>query len=96
MLKIKSNCESCGRDLPPNAIDAMICSFECTFCQRCAEMLLHNTCPNCGGNFEKRPIRPEAALKDNPASTEKSEPGINQESHLKFLRMYRGLPPNRR
>lgn len=96
MLEIKPNCESCGKDLAPNSTEAMICSLECTFCTLCAETLLHNTCPNCGGGFEKRPIRPEAALEDNPASTERTEPGIAQESHLKFLRMYRGLPPERR
>lgn len=96
MLEIKPNCESCGRDLPPNSTEAMICSFECTYCSRCAETLLHNTCPNCGGGFERRPIRTEAGLKDQPASTDKTEPGIDGESHLKFLRMYRGVPPERR
>ena len=96
MLKLKPNCESCGNDLPPNSTGAMICSFECTFCNRCAETLLHNTCPNCGGGFEKRPIRPEPRLKEHPASEEPVEIGIDQEKHLNFLRQYRGVPPERR
>lgn len=96
MLKLKPQCESCGKDLPPNSTEAMICSYECTFCQRCAGTLLHNTCPNCGGGFEKRPIRPEAGLAKDPASTEPVKIGIDQERHLEFLRLHRGLPPERR
>ncbi len=96
MLEIKPNCENCGTDLPPNSTNAMICSFECTFCQRCAETILHNICPNCGGGFERRPIRPEDGLKKHPASTEATEPGIDQEQHLVFLRRFRGIAPERR
>jgi hypothetical protein len=28
-------------------------------------------CPNCGGNFASRPIRPAAMLTKNPASTKR-------------------------
>ena len=49
---------TCDKDLPPNATDARICSFECTFCAHCVETVLFNVCPNCGGGFEPRPIRP--------------------------------------
>ncbi|MDX1556915.1 MAG: DUF1272 domain-containing protein [Xanthomonadales bacterium] len=96
MLILKPNCESCGTDLPPNSTDAMICSYECTFCRRCAEVLLHNICPNCGGGFQARPIRPEDGLQEHPASTEPIEPGVDQEKHLAFLRRFRGVPPERR
>ena len=96
MLTLKPNCESCGIDLPPNSLDAMICSFECTFCRRCAENLLHNICPNCGGGFEKRPIRPEASLTAFPASEEPIKAGVDQDQHLEFLRRYRGVAPERR
>ena len=96
MLKIKPNCESCGITLPANSTEAMICSFECTFCIRCVQNLLHNTCPNCGGGFEKRPIRPEDSLEKHPASTEKPTIGIDNDKHLGFLKTYRGLPPERR
>jgi hypothetical protein len=96
MLTIKPNCESCGIELAPNSLDAMICSFECTFCKRCAETRLHNTCPNCGGGFERRPIRPAASLQAYPASEEKVSVGVDQDQHLEFLRRYRGLPPERR
>lgn len=57
-LEMRPNCEFCDRDLPPNALNARICSFECTFCAECVEIRLHNVCPNCGGAFASRPIRP--------------------------------------
>jgi hypothetical protein len=36
MLALRPNCECCDRDLPPESRDAMMCSFECTFCKDCA------------------------------------------------------------
>ncbi|WP_425408678.1 DUF1272 domain-containing protein [Hyphococcus sp.] len=65
MLKLKAECEKCGAPLPPDA-DARICTFECTFCPDCAERKLEGECPNCGGNFEKRPIRPANLLQKYP------------------------------
>ena len=66
MLELKPACERCGTKLPPAATDAMICSFECTYCYNCATAELNNICPNCGGNFEKRPVRPQNMLKKYP------------------------------
>ena len=57
-LELRPNCEFCDVDLPPNSVDAWICSYECTFCSDCVEHKLHNVCPNCGGGFAPRPIRP--------------------------------------
>jgi uncharacterized protein len=57
-LQLRPNCEYCDRDLPPSATDARICSYECTFCADCVETKLFNVCPNCGGGFVPRPIRP--------------------------------------
>ena len=61
MLQLRPNCEYCDKDLPPNAPDARICSYECTFCAHCVETVLFNVCPNCGGGFVPRPIRPKVA-----------------------------------
>ena len=69
MLELRPNCECCDRDLPPEATNAVICTFECTFCTDCATSVLGGTCPNCGGNFSTRPIRPAAMLLKYPAST---------------------------
>lgn len=69
MLKLKPNCECCDKDLPPASAEARICSFECTFCADCVTKRFDNTCPNCGGNFVHRPVRPEGKLANNPAST---------------------------
>ena len=68
-LELRPNCEFCDKDLPPASTEARICTFECTFCADCIEHELRNVCPNCGGGFEKRPIRPVAMLAKHPAST---------------------------
>ncbi|MBT7954123.1 MAG: DUF1272 domain-containing protein [Rhodospirillaceae bacterium] len=68
MLELRPNCECCDVDLPPDSPDARICTFECTFCAQCAKEILNNVCPNCGGNFVERPIRPVGVLKKFPAS----------------------------
>ena len=69
MLLLKPNCECCDTDLPADAPNARMCTFECTFCADCAEQRFGNVCPNCGGNLVARPIRPEKHLVKNPAST---------------------------
>ena len=71
MLILKPGCEHCDRDLPPDSIEARICSYECTFCAECAGTLLGGICPNCGGNLVPRPNRPEGLLGRDPASTER-------------------------
>ena len=71
MLELRPNCECCDRDLPANSREALICSFECTFCRACSEQVLHGTCPNCGGELLRRPIRPAAMLERFPATTER-------------------------
>ena len=71
MLELRPSCERCGKPLPPNASDAMICSYECTFCEACATERLGGVCPNCGGGFSARPTRAEALLVKYPASTER-------------------------
>lgn len=71
MLELRPNCECCDRDLPVHSPDARICTFECTFCVDCVEGLLNGVCPNCGGDFVPRPIRPANKLARFPASTKR-------------------------
>jgi hypothetical protein len=71
MLQLRPNCECCNKDLPPEAADARICTFECTFCAACVDIVLKGICPNCGGNFARRPIRPKDKLARYPASGER-------------------------
>ena len=71
MLELRPNCECCDRDLPPESELARICTFECTFCVDCAENAFGGRCPNCGGNFERRPIRPIGKLERFPASAKR-------------------------
>jgi hypothetical protein len=69
MLELRPSCECCDRDLPPDAVEARICSYQCTFCADCVTDRLAGCCPNCGGGFVNRPIRPPAMLLIDPAST---------------------------
>jgi len=81
-LRLRPNCEYCDKDLPPNALDARICSYECTFCADCVETKLFNVCPNCGGGFAPRPIRP--ARQWRPGICSASQPPLEKRMHLKF------------
>jgi len=71
MLELRPNCECCDGDLPPDSREARICSFECTFCARCAERVLNGVCPNCGGELVPRPVRPAGMLEKYPAARER-------------------------
>ena len=69
MLELRPNCECCDKDLFLVVFVALICTFECTFCADCVDNVLGGICPNCGGNFTPRPIRPAAKLMKYPPST---------------------------
>lgn len=68
MLEIRPNCEHCNKALPNTSTEAMICSFECTYCKECALGIFENVCPSCSGNFVARPIRPKKHIENYPAS----------------------------
>lgn len=80
-LQLRPNCEYCDKDLPPSATDARICSYECTFCADCVEIRLQNVCPNCGGGFVPRPIRP--ATEWRPGVSVVKQPPSDKRVHLK-------------
>ena len=84
MLQLRPNCEYCDKNLPPEAPDARICSYECTFCADCVGAHLHNVCPNCGGGFAPRPIRP--ATEWRPGVSRAKQPPSTQLVHLKWPR----------
>jgi hypothetical protein len=84
VLQLRPNCELCDKDLPPRAADARICSYECTFCADCVETVLFNVCPNCGGGFAPRPIRP--ATERRPGVGLAKRPASTQRVHLKWDR----------
>lgn len=85
MLEIRPTCENCNKSLPYDSDEAMICTFECTFCKDCVENVLHRICSNCGGGFEKRPIRPEGLFKEYPISTKVVHKPIDIKAHLKRI-----------
>lgn len=102
MLEIRPNCEMCDKDLPPEATDARICSYECTFCATCVETELHDVCPNCGGGFQPRPLRPKTEWRPG-VSRENQRPSAARKS-LKYSRedirehseRIRDIPPEKR
>ncbi len=71
MLEMRPGCERCDADLPADSGQALICSFECTFCRDCASGFDGGRCPNCGGQLRPRPSRAGAALARHPASTQR-------------------------
>jgi uncharacterized protein len=81
-LQLRPNCEYCDKDLPPRAAEARICSYECTFCADCVENKLHNVCPNCGGGFAPRPIRP--AKEWRPGLSVAKRPPSDKRMHLSY------------
>jgi len=60
MLELRPTCENCNKPLPPNSVDARICSYECTFCGPCTDAM-DGICPNCGGELPARPRRASKA-----------------------------------
>ncbi|MBK7869871.1 MAG: DUF1272 domain-containing protein [Saprospiraceae bacterium] len=96
MLEIRPNCENCGKPLAYNVEDAMICSFECTFCKDCVENILHNVCPNCGGGFAQRPVRPKVYLEKYPPAQEQIYKPIDLEAFQILLERFRFRKPEER
>jgi uncharacterized protein len=102
MLELRPTCEHCNKPLPPHAGDARICSFECTFCAGCVDTVLGNVCPNCGGGFERRPVRPVRAWKGGahlgncPASTQLKHRPVDAAAHAAFSAPIRGIAPEQR
>jgi len=81
-LALRPNCEYCDCDLPPDDQRARICSYECTFCADCVERHLRNVCPNCGGGFAPRPIRPRTEWR--PGLSVAKRPPTDQRVHLSY------------
>jgi hypothetical protein len=102
MLELRPNCENCNTPLPPDSIEAMICSFECTFCRHCVEKVLDNVCPNCGGAFCTRPIRPRKDWKGGnflgvyPGSGAVKHRPVDANVHRRFAQSIKSLAPELR
>ena len=102
MLELRPSCEHCKKPLPPASVEARICSYECTFCAACVEAVLANVCPNCGGGFAPRPIRPSRNWKggnylgkDAAGSKVKHRP-VDPKAHARFAASIREIPPEKR
>src|SRR5262249_13786943 len=102
MLELRPNCEYCDKDLPPGAVDARICSYECTFCAECVENALFNVCPSCGGGVAPRPVRPAggrrpgACLAKQPASTTRVHLKYSRQQVAAFVQQVRDILPEKR
>lgn len=102
MLSLHPSCEHCNKTLPPDSTEAMICSYECTFCRCCVNEILENVCPNCGGGFNPRPVRPKHDLKNgsylgnHPASTDIIHQAVNLAEHQEFAQKIKSIAPDKR
>jgi len=102
MLELRPSCEHCDKALPPAALEARICSYECTFCAACVEDVLGNVCPNCGGGFTPRPIRPMRNWKNDnflgkdPAGTRVKHRPVDAATHARFAAALRTIRPQDR
>ncbi|WP_432474259.1 DUF1272 domain-containing protein [Amphritea sp. HPY] len=102
MLELRPNCEHCKCALAPDSTLARICSFECTFCADCAENLLHNVCPNSGGGFSARPVRPVQDRRNGnflgryPAGRRVVYKPVDLAAHEQFCLALKKIPPARR
>lgn len=101
-LELRPNCEYCDRDLPIDASDARICTYECTFCADCVDNILFNVCPNCGGGFVQRPIRPANEWRPGvsrvhqPPSTQRRRVSYDAENIRAHSLRLRDIPPEQR
>ncbi len=102
MLELRPTCEHCNKALPPHSREARICSYECTFCAACVEHVLGNVCPNCGGGFVPRPVRPSNNWrgdnflgKDSASTTVKHKP-VDFAAHELFSAAIKTIPPEQR
>jgi len=99
MLQLRPVCEHCAKPLPPDSLEARICSYECTFCASCVEQVLGNVCPNCGGGFVPRPVRPARdwrggnCLGTDPAETTVLHRPVDAASHATLRAAIGSLPP---
>lgn len=102
MLQLRPCCEHCAKPLPPAASDARICSFECTFCASCVDDVLQGVCPNCGGGFAPRPVRPAHNwvrgnyLGDYPAATEVKHRPVAPATQAELIARIGGRAPGER
>lgn len=102
MLELRPTCEHCNKALPPDAVEARICSYECTFCAACVDDILDGVCPNCGGGFVPRPIRPARNWKNNnflgkdPASSTVRHRPVAPEAHALFAAWIKWIPAEER
>jgi hypothetical protein len=101
-LQLRPNCEYCDKDLPPHSRQARICSYECTFCADCADHKLHNVCPNCGGGFVPRPIRPArewrpgVSLDKHPPSRKRIQLSYSLDDITAHSTRIKDIPPEER
>jgi len=102
MLELRPTCEHCNKSLPVDSTEAMICTYECTFCCSCVENILENVCPNCGGGFVPRPIRPKTewvkgvSLNNQPAQKKVTYKPVDLNRQKELIKIIKQIAPERR
>jgi hypothetical protein len=101
MLELRPTCENCNKALPPESTDAMICTFECTFCRSCVESVLNNVCANCGGGFPRaraagKQLEGRQLHRRVSAQHEGEAPAVDPRAHAEFAARIKDIPPEKR
>ena len=102
MLELRPTCENCNIELYADSTQAMICSYECTFCRSCVENVLENVCPNCGGGFSLRPIRPKKEWREGLSTAHQSAgtrivfKPVDVNSHKAYAAVIKTISPENR
>ena len=101
-LELRPNCEYCDKDLPPDAADARICTYECTFCADCVDDRAVQCLPELRWRVRAAALsgpRPSGArglcLAKRPASTKRVHLSYDREEVARFAKMVRDIPPEK-
>ena len=90
MLELRPTCENCNKPLPPNAADARICTYECTFCAACVETCSVTFAPTAaaasfrGRSGPRRNWKGDNFLGKDPASTKLRHRPVDPAAHARF------------
>ncbi len=72
-LQMKTSCEGCNAQLFQDG-EAYVCSFECTYCNRCMANA-NGVCSRCGGELSRRPRRMTASEGNSMVETDRHRLG---------------------
>ena len=101
-LELRPNCEYCDKDLPPDAAEARICTFECTLLRRLRRAILEQCLPQLRRRLRAPAdqagagVAPGLSLAKRPASTRRVGLSYSREDIAAFVAKIMAIPPEKR